>query len=188
MKQYEIADNICKITKQRPQSKREDLNNFKYRLVVAADELDDAGWEELDETTKDWVSACVSVVTEAEEEHQKQGKTGNLDLPPLPKFPEETQEERENDPDVVDTDKGNRARQRRTPAMSKAPKKGVQWEMKKVIAKNPNISEAALRKSMDNLGYKVTKQTCYGILANFRQSMKVLKELNMLTDYNGDSD
>jgi hypothetical protein len=171
MNTYKIAENIIEVLKIPKQKKKETLNEFKIRLVEAMDQATDNEFDQLTTETQAWIESSVDVML--------QDKPDTV----LPPFPEESKAERDSDPTVVDTDSGVRIRQRKADALTRKPKESSQWHMKVLIAKNPNINHIALRNELQKLGFEVTKSTCYGILSNFRQSMKVLQSLNMLSPY-----
>ena len=171
MQNYQIAANIIDVLRLPKQKKKENLDMFKTRLIHAIDKINDAQFNQLEPITQAWIESCIDVLLVDPE-----GK--------LPPFTEESTQERELDPTVVDTEKGVRVRQRRADVLNRKPKpESSQWHMKVLIAKNPNINHIALRGEVAKLGFSVTKSTCYAILSNFRQSMKVLQSLNMLNSY-----
>lgn len=172
MNTYNIAENIIDVVKIPKQKKKETLNDFKTRLIESMDKASDDEFDLLTPETQAWIESCIDILINNEDP--------NIQLPP---FPEESRAAREADPTVVDTDKGVRIRQRKADALTRKPKESSQWHMKVLIAKNPNINHIALRGELQKLGFEVTKSTCYGILSNFRQSMKVLQSLNMLVPY-----
>jgi len=171
MQTYQIAENIINVLKLPKQRKKENLETFKSRLIHAIDKISDSEFNQLEPLTQAWIESCIDILLVDSEGV-------------LPVFPEESTHERESDPTVVDTEKGVRIRQRKTDALDRKPKQeSSQWYMKAIIAKNPNINHIALRGELQKLGFSVTKSTCYAILSNFRQSMKVLQSLNMLVPY-----
>ena len=171
MQNYHIAEDILNVLKLPKQKKKETLDDFKNRLIHAIDKINDAEFNQLEPTTQAWIESCIDVLLADAE-----GK--------LPPFTEESTQSRESDPTVVDSTPGVRIRQRRTAALNRKPKsEGSQWHMKGLVGKNPNINHIALRGEVAKLGFAVTKSTCYAILSNFRQSMKVLQSLDMLNSY-----
>lgn len=179
MTEYQIAEEIRKATKERKQGNKESLNEFKMRLVYASDALEDEIYDGLCTPSRDWLNSCIRAIKEAKDLNKGiEPKPDNINLP---LFLEESQKERDNDQNSVDSENGVRIRQRHKPAMGRKPKEGAQWYMKLLIAKNPNISYVALQNTLEkDHGYTVSKSTCYGVLANFRQSMKALQSLGML--------
>jgi len=172
-KKYKIAEELVNTTGEDTQQPDESLDDFKLRLVEAADILSDDQWEGLDSQTTDWLNSAIRSVSESLE--------NGID-PVFPKFTEEVTEEREKDETVVDSSPGKRIRQRHKPVLSRPAKKSKMWNTRILIAKNPNISCTVLEKELEKLGYEVSEQTTVGVLADFRQSLKVLQSLDMLKE------
>lgn len=175
MQKYAIAENIITGLGIPGQKKKEDIHSFKLRLIYSTDKVEDTVFDTLEELSRNWIESCITVISDA-----------GTDEVVLPLFPEETSQEREADPTVADSSPGVRVRQRRIDALERKPKESSQWYMKILIAKNPNINHIKLMAELNKLGYSVTKATCYGVLSNFRQSIKVLQSLGMFTPYTED--
>jgi len=159
-----VKEELLKATGLKPDGK-ESINKLKLSLLQATDDISDEAFEKLSGAAQNWVSSAITAVNDSKSEFIE-----DVNFPP---FPEESRLERESDPDVLDSpDSGKRIRQRRRPVMSRKPKEGIQWDMKRIIWQNENITWLALKNELIKRGYKPSDSMCKTILANVRQTIK----------------
>lgn len=181
-----IEQELLGATNLKPRA-RESRKKYVIRILEAVGELPDAEWDSLSEATQRWCNEMMDAHNAADE------NGAEFEVPEWPDLNGAGESEPVTD---AATGEDESKQEATTPAKKRGSgrntgksttktdgagtkKVGATWRMKEIIAQNLGITQMQLQEQLKVEGYKVADSTAAGILSDFKQSIKVIRNLGL---------
>ena len=179
----EIEQNLRDVTNAKPKGKEKRMTYLR-RLALATQDISEEDWEDLKKDSQAWANSAVKKL-------DKDSKA-ELEEPDL----EEDDDVAEDEPQASAKGK-TKAKAKKSAAAPKvkkaapkAPPKenkkapgplvGIKVEIKKMVLKKPGVSAEEIMTALEKKGVTPSKFTVSSIRAEFRHSLKLLKQEELL--------
>lgn len=171
-----VEQELQKVTGVKPE-KKEDHMAYVKRVFEATNDLDDQAWDKLSESTQAWLNANAKLSKAGGELTDfPNGKT-NGDKPTKKAAVPAKKAGKKDIADDDDIEAKPAKKAAKAPAAA-APVKsaGIKNRIKRMILKKPKMSADELFEKLKDEGEAPSKMTVSGIRAEFRHTIRLLKE------------